>query len=442
MISPHFPPDTRAAAHRMRLLAPCLQEHGWEPTVVSVDPRDLGVPIERDLERFVHGDVRVERVRAFGGARGRFLGIGDLGLRSLWPIERRARRLLGTERYDAILITVPPHYTATLGARLNRLSGTPFVLDYQDPWVSAWGLSVGGGPNGAVDWKSRLSRWLALVLEPRALRGVAGLTAVSEGTLEGLLDRHPALRELPRAEIPLGGDPRDFLKLRESPRANRFFDPADGRTHVAYVGTLPPAGGREVLAALLRGAALAVQRSPALRAKLRFHFIGMSMQRTGRPAMLALELAQVAGVADLIDEHPLRIDYLDALTVLGQAGLVLLLGGTERHYTASRVYPALLSGNPLLAVYNEASTACEALRRLGPPGATHLITFGTEEGPATVTDAVANALAALSSRPVPRRGTPSGPDLGRWSASSLARTMAQCLSAAAAQLRPGARADG
>src|SRR5439155_20636351 len=40
MVSPHFPPDTNAATHRVRLLAPHLPARGWEPTVVAVDPRD------------------------------------------------------------------------------------------------------------------------------------------------------------------------------------------------------------------------------------------------------------------------------------------------------------------------------------------------------------------------------------------------------------------
>ena len=38
MVSPHFPPDTNAAAHRVRLLAPHLPQFGWEPVVVAVDP--------------------------------------------------------------------------------------------------------------------------------------------------------------------------------------------------------------------------------------------------------------------------------------------------------------------------------------------------------------------------------------------------------------------
>jgi len=38
MVSPHFPPDSSAASHRVRLLAPHLERVGWEPTIVTIDP--------------------------------------------------------------------------------------------------------------------------------------------------------------------------------------------------------------------------------------------------------------------------------------------------------------------------------------------------------------------------------------------------------------------
>ena len=38
MLSPHFPPDSSAGTHRVRLLAPHLPEYGWQPIVVAVPP--------------------------------------------------------------------------------------------------------------------------------------------------------------------------------------------------------------------------------------------------------------------------------------------------------------------------------------------------------------------------------------------------------------------
>lgn len=441
VISPHFPPDTGAAAHRMRLLAPCLPGHGWEPTIVTVDSAHTGGRTEPQLLRLVHGRVRVERVHALGGSSGRFLGVGDLGLRSLPALGRLCRRLLGRERFDLVLITMPPHYVALLGPWLRRRTGTPYVLDYQDPWVSAWGLTVGGGPDGRPDLKSRLSRKLALAFEPLALSRAAGLTAVSDGTLEGILVRHPALRLLPRAEVPLGGDARDFGVAREVRRANPFFSAEDGLIHLVYVGTLLPLGS-EILRAVLRGAVLLRERNPELLGRMRLHFFGTSNQTAGRAPFRVLPEAKPLGLTSVVDEHPLRIDYLDALTVQAEADGILLLGSSEPHYTASKIYPALLSGRPLLAVYHEASSVCEVLRRHGPPGATWLATFGSHGDPATLSTRLRGHLAALAvSAGRPAAGA-SPPALGEWDASALAEKMAKLLSATVARAPHRANGNG
>jgi hypothetical protein len=441
IVSPHFPPDTGASSHRMRLLAPRLPEHGWVPTIVTVDPRDIGARTEPVLEQLVHGQIRVERVRAWGGRGGRFCGIGDLGLRALKPIERRCRELLRKEKYDALLITLPPHYTALLGPGLSRASGVPYLLDYQDPWIGAWGATVGGGPGGTPDWKSRFSRRLALTLEPRALRGVAGLVAVSEGTIAGLLQRHPDLCDVPQAEAPLGGEPRDFAVARENPRSNRFFESQDGHVHFVYVGTLLPLA-KEVLRAFFGGVALLRQRDSQRFDRMRFHFFGTSNQTAGDVAPQVLPVAQEAGIEDVVEEHPLRIDYLDALTVQTQAGAILLIGSTERHYTASKIYPALLAGRPLLAIYHEESTACAPIRIHGPEGRTHLMTFADEKGPETVREDIPGALTAIVDGHGPATSAMWSPDLGPWSTSTLAGRVADCLSAAAGGTRRGTDSRG
>jgi hypothetical protein len=428
VVSPHFPPDTGAASHRYRLLAPRLAEFGWTPTVVTVEPRHLGARTEPWLERLVHGPVRVERVRAWGSARGRLLGVGDLGLRAMAPLAQRCRALLNRERHDLVLITMPPHYTSLLGPWLKRRTGTSFVLDYQDPWVGAWGLTVGGGP---VDWKSRLSRSVGLLLEPGIVRQASGLVAVSMATLPDTVSSRSGRTHLPRAEIPLGGEPQDFEVARTMGWRTRYFDPADGAFHIVSVGTFLP-HAREVLRSLLR-AVRRVRKTPeAKRHPLRLHLIGTSNQTKGRPEPRASQLAREEGVADQVREHPLRIDYLDALTVLTQASAVLLVGSTEGHYTASRIYPAVLSGRPILAVYHESSTACGALRRLAADRL-HLETFGQREGPEGAVERLVGRLEVLSSWA--RAGNAPEPqaDLGEWSARALARKLAAFLTTAAAE---------
>ena len=65
MVSPHFPPDTNAATHRVRLLAPHLPARGWEPTVVAVDPRDYEGRLDPALADLVPPWLRVVHARAW-----------------------------------------------------------------------------------------------------------------------------------------------------------------------------------------------------------------------------------------------------------------------------------------------------------------------------------------------------------------------------------------
>src|SRR5437764_98409 len=183
-------------------------------------------------------------IRNFSRAENKLHGqrVGALGLRAFTGLLREASRLLSTEKFDALFITIFPSYPALLGPMLKARFHVPFVMDYQDPWVSAWGDEVGGGENGSVDLKSRLTRTAALHLEPIAVRAADAVTAVSSGTYEMIRERIPELNHIPCAAIPLGGDSADFTYLRRSPRHNQWFDRNDGNFHICYVGTLLPLG--------------------------------------------------------------------------------------------------------------------------------------------------------------------------------------------------------
>ena len=144
MVSPHFPPDSSAATHRVRLLAPHLAGYGWESTVVTVDPRDYESRLDPDLAALVPGSLRVVRCRAWPARWTRLVGFGDLGLRACTGLLRTCSNLLRRETFDALFVTIYPAYPALLGPLLKRRFGVPFVLDYQDPWVGSWGKTVGG----------------------------------------------------------------------------------------------------------------------------------------------------------------------------------------------------------------------------------------------------------------------------------------------------------
>src|SRR6185295_19500892 len=101
-----------------------------------LDPRLLGM---------VPSDLNVVRSPAWRTGATRWFGVGDLGLRAFAGLHRTCSALLAREHFDVLFITVYPVYPALLGPILKRRFGIRFVLDYQDPWVGSWGLTVGGG---------------------------------------------------------------------------------------------------------------------------------------------------------------------------------------------------------------------------------------------------------------------------------------------------------
>jgi glycosyltransferase involved in cell wall biosynthesis len=390
MVSPHFPPDSTGGTHRVRLLAPRLREHGWEPTVLTVDPRDYEGVLDPALAESLPADLRVVRARAWPAWLTRAVGVGDLGLRAFEGLWREASQLLSRDHFDVLFITIYPAYTALLGPLLKRRFGVPFVLDYQDPWVGEWGRSVGPGDGGRPDLRSRVSRFVASRLEPIALRAADAVTAVSRATYQPALARTP--RASPRATepLPIGWDARDFERLR--PRADRQ---ADGALRLSCIGTLPPTMN-ETLAAFFEAlkAVRAAERTIARR--IGVDFIGTSNQRSSAAAPRTLALARAHGVADAISEVPERLDYFDTLQAFRDADALLLLGTSEAHYTPSRVYAALHSERPVLAIYHADSPVTDLLRRFGRPPSVRLITYSGVRPVRECVDELAASLADLA----------------------------------------------
>lgn len=426
MVSPHFPPDGSAGAHRVRLLAPHLERYGWEPTVASVQPRYYETRLDPDLAALVPETLRVVRCRAWPVSWARRIGVGDLGLRALKGLYRTCIDLLDRERFDCLFVTIYPTYPALLGPVLKRRYEIPFVLDYQDPWVGSWGLTVGGGRNGSPDVRSRLSRALASRLEPLVTRAADAITAVSSETYVQVQSRYPHLRNTLCKAIPLGGEPLDFERLRAKPKRNRHFDPSDGHFHLCYVGTLLPLGFG-TLRAVFRACRLLQERRPDLYARLKLHFVGTSNQTASTAALRALPVAREFDVQDRVTETAARVDYLDALTALTQASAILMLGSSERHYTASKLYPALLAERPILAVYHAASPVVRILQESLRPPTGRIVSYDDQHPAEYYSNAIYSELSGLVENPIYNPSDLNRDSVERFSAVSLAGELAMVL---------------
>lgn len=352
VVSPHFPPSNLAGSHRARLFARHLPKFGWEPKVLSVDPKYYEETLDPELEALVPENLEVIRTKAIPTKPLRV--VGDVGIRAFWWHYFALRKMIANEKVDLLYITIPSNYSSMLGPLIHRKYSIPYAIDYQDPWVHPW-----PGTDELLT-KAWFSYNLSRFLEPHALRHVSLITGVAPGYYQGVLDRYPWIRGGICVSMPLGAEENDFTYLEKNPRPPQLFDPGDGNFHFVYAGTMWPKAASTVEAFMMAVLYLR-DTNPTVAQKLRFHFIGTGSVRNGQSIHNIKPLADKFGLTENVIEHPARIPYLDALNHLKHSGAVLILGSDESHYTPSKVFLAVLSKRPALALLHAKSTAVEIL---------------------------------------------------------------------------------
>jgi hypothetical protein len=95
------------------------------------------------------------------------------------------------------------------------------------------------------------------------------------------------------------------------------------------------------------------------------HFVGTTANPNNTWEYRVLPLAAAEGVAEFVREVPQRLPYLTALSILRNSTANIMLGSNEPHYTASKVFPYLMSGRPYISIFHAASTAHAILSSAG-----------------------------------------------------------------------------
>lgn len=354
IISPHFPPSNLAAVHRSRLFAQHLPAFGWEPVVLAVDEKYYEEKLDPQLTRLLPEGLRIEKVSAFPVTRPRL--IGDLGLRAFWQLYRKARRIIRQEGIDFLYIPIPSFYVALLGRWLHASTGVKYGIDYIDPWVHRFPGSDKLFSRHWFSWK------LASLLEPIAVKKASLITGVAEGYYKGVQERNPTLAQTCLfGAMPYGGEATDHEKVKEINTGPYLFRKSPEKTQLVYAGAMLPKAY-----APLEAVMQAMARDPDLFTGLEIHFIGTGKTPNDPQGYNIRPLAEKYGLWEkIIFEYPARIPYLDVLIHLESASGVFILGSTEPHYTPSKVYQAVLSKKPVLAILHSRSTACDVLRNTG-----------------------------------------------------------------------------
>jgi hypothetical protein len=331
-----------------------LPEFGWNPIVVTGDPDAYEEKADPDLEHLVAPGLRVIHAPTLPTRPVRI--VGDIGVRAFYGCYKVLAKLAANREIDFVLVTIPSNFLAPVARLIHRRYHLPFGIDYQDPWVNRW---PGVDKPFTRAWGSYR---LANLLEPWAVRDAALITGMAPGYVAGMLERNPVVAD--RAVIafmPMGSAPEDFDLVRELHRPPFLFEPDDGLFHMIYAGALLPAG-MVVLDAFLAGLRALRDSAPEVASRLRVHFVGTGNSPDDPQGHRVLPRAREFGVQDMVNEHPHRIGYIDTLNHLELSNAVLVVGSTERHYTPSKVFQAMLSKRPVFALLHTESTAVDMVR--------------------------------------------------------------------------------
>src|SRR2546423_2747794 len=372
IISPHFPPTNTPDMHRVRMSLPYFAEFGWEPQVLAVEPDRTGRLLDPRLMETIPHDVPIRHASAFNASWTRKLGFSALGLRA-WPFLYRAgTRLIREHRPDLIYFSTTVFPVLTLGRLWKHRFGVPFVIDLQDPWVGDY---YDRRPRAERPPKYALAQRMHRMLELFTMRAVDGVIAVSDPYHETLRRRYPRIRAEVCRTIPFGASEKDYEVAKKIHWHNPFFAADDGLIHGVCAGAL----GRtkiQTCRALCVAFRKGIETHPELFSRVRLHFVGTDYAPAAQARATIRPLAAEYGLEKFFLESTERIPYLDTLRLFCDTDFLLVLGSDDPHYTASKIYPYILSSKPLFCAFREESSVVSVLERTR---AGQVVSFGATD---------------------------------------------------------------
>lgn len=170
IITYYWPPGSGAGVQRWLKFSRYLPEFGWEPVILTVDPKYAAYPaLDQSLENEIHKDISVHRTKAtdwfkiyardkskvpsagfvknkdnsFKGKILRFIR-GNFFIpdpRKGWNryAFTKASEIIENEKIKHIITTSPPHSTQLIGLKLKkRFPYLKWIADLRDPWTDIY----------------------------------------------------------------------------------------------------------------------------------------------------------------------------------------------------------------------------------------------------------------------------------------------------------------
>ena len=349
MIAYHFPPLAGSSGIQRTLrFAQQLPELGWEPIVLTADPRAYE-RISDDLLDEVPSGLIVNRAFALDTARQ--LSVGGRYMASLarpdrWMTWRfgavaAGRSLIRRHAPDVLWSTYPIATAHVIGHALARRTRLPWIADFRDP------MAQEGYPADPATWKSFKK------IETDAVAAARFSTFTTPGAAREYRRRYPAAADRIRV-LENGFDEESFAGVALVPAREPLVPGAVTLLHsgIVYPSERDPT---QFFMAIAQMAAAAELRAGEL--VVRFRAAGHDDLLRG--------LAQRHGIERFIELLP-PIPYRAALQEMLRADALLVLQAANcNEQIPAKVYEYLRAGRPIVTLTDPAGDTAGVVRAAG-----------------------------------------------------------------------------
>jgi glycosyltransferase involved in cell wall biosynthesis len=341
----YFPPWGGAGVQRTLKYVKYLPQFGWQPQVITAQPRALTVSDSTLIQDLPAGlSVYATPIRMLPKALpwrvrswlARWVLVSDQQAGWAPFAQRQAEALIQRRQVQAIYTTSAPYTAHLVGLRLKQRFGLPWIADFRDPWVGNVTL------NPPTAWhRMRIQRW-----ERQVITAADRITAVSEPMTDAFRAAYPMVNPKHFLTVPNGYDPDDFVQVDPLGRK-------PDRLGIVYSGSFY---GQRSSQPFLQALNNVLMQGNIPRSAIQVRLVGNVGQST-------MDLVRTMGLADVVEiigyvAHRQSVGY-----VLGADVLLLIIApgpGSEGVLTG-KIFEYLAARRPILAL-TPPSAAADLIR--------------------------------------------------------------------------------
>lgn len=357
-VNSRFAPVNAADSHRLRLLLPHAASCGWDVEVLTVEPGEIPAATDAWLEQQLPSGVPVHRVQVSPLVS---WFCNTLALRCFGSMYTKGNTLLATGNFDLVFFSTTDFLLHLLGPLWKQKFAVPFCMDYQDPWVNSYYDEHPSVPKPGGTVKYWLMHQVDKLAERYVVAACDGFLAVSADYLTALGHRYGgSVVAKPCLVRTFPAEPAEMQKVVVAGDAHATRPAQTWR----YIGR----GGADMAkaaTAFFRAWERAIAAGDVAVDAIRFEARGTSYARADRAEPTLAPLVQGSVLAGNVTELTDRLAYGAMLGALAQSDALIVFGSDDAAYTASKIYPYLLAGRPLLAIFHRDSSVVGLMQQVG-----------------------------------------------------------------------------